>query len=78
MRVSENWPLAHEFACNSKACAPPPAGRGGSLPGTAGGNHKAAYTAMKKREGEQQRLAQTNRARANHGMKPIVGRKFGP
>lgn len=71
MRVSENWPLAHEFACSSKACAPPPAGRGGSLPGTAGGNHQAAYQAMKKREAQQAKLAQTNRARANYGMKPI-------
>ena len=25
------------FACHSKACAPPPAGRGGSLGGTSGG-----------------------------------------
>jgi len=26
-----------EFACHSKACAPPPAGHGGSTPGTGGG-----------------------------------------
>src|SRR5262245_3566454 len=24
-------PRSHEFACHSKACAPPPAGKGGSL-----------------------------------------------
>lgn len=73
MKVRSTWQSAHEFACNSKACAPPPAGRGGSLPGTMGGNHKAAYEAMKKREASQQKLAQTNRARANYGMKPISG-----
>lgn len=71
VNVSESWAASYEFACHSGACAPPPAGRGGSLPGTMGGNHKAAYEAMKKRESAQAKLAQTNRARANYGMKPI-------
>lgn len=34
-------------------------------------SHRAAYQIMKNREARQEKLAQTNRARANHGMKPI-------
>ena len=33
---------AIEFACNSKACAPPPAGRGGSIKGVGQGSIKAS------------------------------------
>ena len=35
-------PRALEFACNSKACAPPPAGRGGSIKGVGTGSIKAS------------------------------------
>lgn len=78
MNVPRDWQASYEFACHAASCAPPPAGRGGSLPGTAGGDRAKAYAAMKKREAEQQKLAQTNRARANYGMPPIVGRTHGP
>lgn len=33
---------ALEFACNSKACAPPPAGKGGSVKGVGQGSIKAS------------------------------------
>lgn len=36
MRVPESWTRTYEFACHSKVCAPPPAGRGGS---DKGGGH---------------------------------------
>lgn len=35
-------PRALEFACHSKACAPPPAGRGGSIKGVGTGSIKAS------------------------------------
>lgn len=71
MRIPAEWAHTHEFACHATSCAPPPAGSGGSLPGTHGGDHKAAYLAMKKREAQQALKAQTNRARANYGMAPL-------
>lgn len=40
--VRDTSPLAYEFACHSKACAPPPAGRGGSIKGVASGSIKAS------------------------------------
>lgn len=32
MRIPAQWPATFEFACHSSACAPPPAGTGGSTP----------------------------------------------
>ena len=40
MRISLSTPQAFEFACHSKACAPPPAGRGGSDGGSFAGFRK--------------------------------------
>ena len=37
MKISAAMVNAYEFACNSKACAPPPAGTGGSNPSGGGG-----------------------------------------
>lgn len=34
MRVQETWISSYEFACYTKSCAPPPAGKGGSSPNT--------------------------------------------
>lgn len=34
--ISDNWRMSHEFACHNQACAPPPVGAGGSLPGSKG------------------------------------------
>lgn len=70
MRIPETWTNTYEFACSAKACAPPPAGKGGSLPG-GGKKPSSQYEIMKAREARQAALAQTNRARANYGMKPI-------
>lgn len=33
MRIRKTWVTTYEFACHSKACAPPPVGRGGSSRG---------------------------------------------
>lgn len=35
-------PRAYEFACHSKACAPPPAGKGGSLGGDSRDNQPSS------------------------------------
>lgn len=37
MKVPARWSGPFEFACNSKACAPPPVGSGGSTPTAASG-----------------------------------------
>lgn len=34
MKISLSMATAYEFACHSKVCAPPPAGRGGSTKGS--------------------------------------------
>lgn len=74
MKVPATWETSFDFACHSAACAPPPAGRGGSLGGKLNKPSErinALYKDMKNREKRQAALAQTNRARANYGMKPI-------
>lgn len=39
--IRDTSPRAYEFACYSKACAPPPAGSGGSKGGSGGGGVSA-------------------------------------
>lgn len=73
-RAKRRFEAGHAFETQpGKYRKPMRAGGGGSLPGTHGGDHKAAYVAMKKREAAQARVAQTNRARANYGMPPLRG-----
>lgn len=33
VQIRHNWVMSHDFACHSKACAPPPVGAGGSSAG---------------------------------------------
>ena len=45
MMVTVRTQRALEFACHSKACAPPPAGKGGSSKGGASGSSSSAAQA---------------------------------
>lgn len=47
--IRKRWAGTYDFACHSKACAPPPAGTGGSTPGGGAATARGPLTSGKMR-----------------------------